>query len=114
MPFQLVKQLEQERGDLRAIIPVLASLHGQVEAGRRLGLSVATINKWLKAHGYRKQVDYITLEQARRELAALRDVLTYGPDGGAVGADMLALAARADYLAALIKRLEAAEQEKSA
>lgn len=105
MPFQLVKKLEQKRGNLRAVIPVLVSQYGQVEAGRRLGLSAATISKWLKAHGYHKRVDYITLAQARLELAALRSLLTHGPDGGA-GAEALELAHRADMLAALVKRLE--------
>jgi len=52
------------------------------------------------------------LMAARRELAALRDLLTHGPDGGA-GADMLAIAHRADVLAALVERLEAAELEES-
>jgi len=53
------------------------------------------------------------LMAARRELAALLDLLTHGPDDGGAGADMLAIAHRADVLAALVKRLEAAELEES-
>ncbi len=53
------------------------------------------------------------LERARLELAALRSLLTHGPDGGA-GANMLELAHRADMLAALVKRLETTESEQSA
>ncbi len=113
MPYQLVKRLEQKRGNLRAVIPVLVTQYGQVEAGRQLGLSAATISKWLKAHGYKKRVDYITLTQARLELAALRNLLVHGPDGG-TGAEALELAHRADMLAALIKRLETTESEQSA
>lgn len=111
MSFQLVKKLEQKRGNLHHVIPPLVSQHGQVETARLLGLSAATISKWLRRNRYWQTNQWLTLEQARRELAALRDVLTYGPDNGAVGADMLALAARADYLAALIKRLETAESK---
>lgn len=114
MPPIRVRKLEQEHGGLDRIIPELVNESGQLGAALRLGISTATISRWLRRNRYWQVNQWLSLEQARRELAALRDVLTYGPDGGAVGADMLALAARADYLAALIKRLEAAEQEESA
>jgi hypothetical protein len=113
MPPIKVRGLEQEHGDLSRVIPALVNELGQWEAGRRLGVSSATISRWLRRNQYQQVTQWMTLEEARRELAALRDLLAHGPDGGA-GADMLAIADRADVLTALVKRLEAAELEESA
>lgn len=52
MPTFKIKELEKRYGDLHRIIPYLANERGQVEAGRILGVSSATIHKWLKDNGY--------------------------------------------------------------
>lgn len=113
MPPIKVRVLEQEHGDLSRVIPALVNECGQSAAGRRLGVSSATISRWLRRNRYQPFTQWMTLDEARRELAALRDLLAHGPDGGA-SADMLAIAHRADVLAALVERLEAAELEESA
>lgn len=63
MPFQFIKKLEQERGDLHQVIPALVNRYGQVEAGRRLGVSAATISIWLRRHGYRRITRYERVPQ---------------------------------------------------
>lgn len=53
MPKQALKAIEQEGGKpLERIIPPLVNRVGVVEAGRKLGVSAATIGKWLKDNGY--------------------------------------------------------------
>lgn len=40
------------KGDPKKIIPELVNEHGQLEAARILGISQATISRWLKRNGY--------------------------------------------------------------
>ena len=67
MPVQRIKNLEKQRGNLHDVIPNLVKQHGQVGAGQKLGVSAATINRWLKGHGYvyRRVSDYVREEEAR-------------------------------------------------
>ena len=53
-----LKQLEAEHGDLHKVIPPLVNTHGQVETSRRLKISPATFNTWLKANHYHKKIVY--------------------------------------------------------
>lgn len=58
-----LKQLEQERGNLHLVIPELVRQHGQIGAGQELGVTSATINRWLKRNGYKavRTVNYIRI-----------------------------------------------------
>lgn len=48
-----LEQIEKEKGKpLDRIIPLLVNRGGQVLAAEKLGVSQATISKWLKDHGY--------------------------------------------------------------
>jgi transposase-like protein len=53
MPLLRIKHLETSLGDLHQVIPELVNQYGQHEAGRKLGISSATVNRWLKANGYK-------------------------------------------------------------
>ena len=53
MPKRVLKQLEATLGDLHQVIPNLVNEYGQHEAARKLGISSASVNRWLKANGYR-------------------------------------------------------------
>lgn len=58
MPFTRLRDLEGMHGDLHRVIPELVNAYGQNEAGRRLGVSSATVNRWLKDNGYRRKTCY--------------------------------------------------------
>jgi hypothetical protein len=60
-----MKDIEVKEGDLHKVILPLVNEHGQIETGRKLGVSAATINKWLKRHGYTAKVIYIKRESAK-------------------------------------------------
>ena len=135
MPFQLIRKLEQERGDLHAVIPPLVEQYGQIRAGRILGISASTVNKWLKDHGYRRRVKYERiapkpaatsvidevdvrtempsvdemselLAEARDERDWRRDLLISGPASGWRGGDALENAYLLERLTELIRALE--------
>lgn len=62
MPAQRMKKLAKDH-DLNELIPNLVNRHGQIRAGMALGLSAATINKWLKANGYERVTQYVQKEK---------------------------------------------------
>ncbi|HUN08366.1 MAG TPA: helix-turn-helix domain-containing protein [Aggregatilineales bacterium] len=53
MPVHRIKHLETSYGDLHQVIPELVNQYGQHEAARKLGISSATVNRWLKTNGYK-------------------------------------------------------------
>lgn len=57
-----MRDLEKEKGDLNRVIPVLVNQHGQHRAAAILGVSAATVNKWLKDNGYILKQVYIKQE----------------------------------------------------
>ena len=61
-----VKGLQQKYGDLHRVIPRLVNEGGQLKAAKVLGLSPATINKWLKDNGYQKRIQYIHVESEEK------------------------------------------------
>jgi transposase-like protein len=63
MPTFKVRSIEDIQGELHHVIPPLVNKYGQWEAGRRLGISGTTINRWLKDNGYRRRVTYIQEEK---------------------------------------------------
>ncbi len=65
-PYRIPK-LEQTYGDLHTIIPKLANELGQVKAANRLGISSASINRWLKKNGYVLQMQYVRRESEADE-----------------------------------------------
>lgn len=116
MPSIKVRELEHEHGDLDRVIPALVNECGQLGAALRLGVSTATISRWLNRNGYERRVVWVRNQkkaeaEARRKLQPLLDMLIYGPDGGA-GADMLEVAHEADKLTAWLQSLESEDLEK--
>ena len=134
MPFRLIKKLEQERGNLHAVIPQMVEQYGQIRAGQMLGVSAATISKWLISNGYRRRVKYEriapkpaatsvidevdertempSVDELRDLLAKARDerdlrraLLTNGPASGR-GGDALENAYLLERLSELIRALE--------
>jgi predicted transcriptional regulator len=68
MPFQLIKKLEQDRGNLHDVIPLLVEQYGQIRAGQMLGVSATTISRWLKEHGYERRTMWVrNLEKSEAE-----------------------------------------------
>jgi len=63
-------ELEKAHGDLNAVIPPLVNQHGQAEAGRRLGVSGATISNWLKFNGYTMVIQYVRRGEKLQEQAS--------------------------------------------
>lgn len=57
-----LQALKKERGDLEKVIPELVNAHGQHETARILGVSAATVNKWLKDNGYTLKQVYVKQE----------------------------------------------------
>jgi len=47
-----LKELEVQKGNLERLIPPLVNRGGQKLAAEKLGVSQATISKWLKDHRY--------------------------------------------------------------
>lgn len=62
MPAQRMKKLALDH-NLNELIPGLVNRHGQIRAGMALGLSAATISKWLKANGYKRVSQYVRIEE---------------------------------------------------
>jgi transposase-like protein len=60
-----LKAIEKQRGDLHQIIPPLVNEYGQHKAAEILGVSVSTINKWLKDNHYQMVVTYQLTEAGR-------------------------------------------------
>lgn len=58
MPPIKLRMLEKERGDLHAVIPPLVDRCGQIGAAQALGVSSATISRWLKDNGYKGRMVY--------------------------------------------------------
>jgi hypothetical protein len=54
-----LKRLEIERGNLDEVIPSLVNRNGQHVTAKALGVSAATINKWLKDNGYVRRQFYV-------------------------------------------------------
>lgn len=76
MPKQALKAIEQERGKpLDRIIPPLVNRLGVVETGRKLGISAATVGKWLKDNGYVASTTWgkATTPQERADIEAAHD-----------------------------------------
>jgi hypothetical protein len=65
MPYMKMRKLEQEKGDLHSVIIPLVNEVGQIETGRRLGISSTSISKWLKRNGYEAKIMYVRREQVR-------------------------------------------------
>lgn len=66
MPMYRVREIQKKYGDLHNVIPKLVNAKGQSAAGKELGLSSATINLWLKNHGYKKVIQYVRESEAQR------------------------------------------------
>lgn len=49
-----LKELEAERGDLRAVIPPMVKQGGQKAAAAALEVTQSTISNWLRDNRYRK------------------------------------------------------------
>ena len=76
MPKQALKTIEQERGKpLDRIIPPLVNRVGVVEAGKKLGISAATVGKWLKDNGYAPSTKWgkATTAQEHADIEAAHD-----------------------------------------
>jgi len=57
-PYRM-KELEQTHGDLRKVIPDVVNRTGsQAEAARELGISTASVSRWLKDNGFRPVVKW--------------------------------------------------------
>lgn len=54
-----LKKLRRERGNLEDVIVPLVNKGGQHFAARELGVSAATINKWLKENDYVRRQQYV-------------------------------------------------------
>lgn len=54
-----IKELERQYGDLHQVIPPLVNQFSQAEAAMRLGVSSATISKWLKDNNYVLKLEYV-------------------------------------------------------
>lgn len=59
MPIFRVREVQKKYGDLHRVIPRLVNEQGQVNTAKLLGLSPATISKWLKDNGYIRVSQYI-------------------------------------------------------
>ncbi len=57
-----LRDIEKQKGDLNRVIPELVNAHGQHETARILGVSAATVNKWLKDNGYTLKQVYVKQE----------------------------------------------------
>lgn len=64
MPLQRIKPLKEKFKDFEAEIVRLVNQKGQHKTAETLGMSVATVNKWLKDNGYRKKIVYFKKESA--------------------------------------------------
>jgi hypothetical protein len=60
-----LKRLEEEKGDLHNIIPILVNSGGQKLAAFTLGISQATISDWLAQNRYIKRVQYVRIEEGK-------------------------------------------------
>ncbi len=63
MPSTKVRLLEKEHGDLHQVIPDLVNDYGQIKTGLLLGVSSATISRWLRQHGYRLVMKWERIEK---------------------------------------------------
>jgi hypothetical protein len=57
-----ISRIVEQYGNLHEIIPPLVNKCGQHQAAQQLGVSAFTINRWLKANGYRRVQRYERLE----------------------------------------------------
>lgn len=53
------KLLQQQHGDLEAIIPPLVSKVGQADAAVKLGVRQSWISRWLSSNGYVATTRYV-------------------------------------------------------
>lgn len=65
MPPIKVRLLEKEHGDLSRIIPELVNESGQLGAAQRLGVSTATISRWLRRNGYQLVMKWERIEEGK-------------------------------------------------
>lgn len=56
-------ELEQQLGDLNKVIPPLVNRTNQKTAGEHLGLSGATISKWLKDNRYVPRTTWTRIDE---------------------------------------------------
>ena len=60
------KLLEQQHGDLEAVIPPLVSEIGQADAAQQLGVRQSWISRWLKVNGYVAVTQYVKAETVEK------------------------------------------------
>lgn len=65
MPAYRIRYLKDKFGDLDRVIPEMVNQHGQHGTARLLGISTATVNKWLKDNGYRRRMVYERIEEGK-------------------------------------------------
>jgi predicted DNA-binding protein (UPF0251 family) len=57
-------EIKKERGDLEHVIPLMVNELGQKDAAEKLGVSQATISRWLKAHNFEKRTFWEKAKQS--------------------------------------------------
>jgi DNA invertase Pin-like site-specific DNA recombinase len=58
-----INELQQKHGDLHEVIPNLVNRYGQYPTAKQLGVSVHTINRWLKENGWQREVKYVRRDE---------------------------------------------------
>lgn len=58
-----IPELEKVHGDLNKVIPSLVNVGGQYHAAQVLGVTQATISRWLKDNDYRPKITWIKQEE---------------------------------------------------
>jgi len=53
MPLYRIRELERKFGDLHSVIPPLVNEFGQSKTAAKLGISAASVSKWLISNGYK-------------------------------------------------------------
>lgn len=67
MSFHKIKPLQEKHPDLEARIVQLVNKHGQHPTAKTFGISVGTLNRWLKDNGYIRKTQYIRRESEADE-----------------------------------------------
>lgn len=58
--------LEQQHGDLEAVIPPLVSKLGQADAAQKLGVRQSWISRWLSNNGYVAVTQYVKRDEMEK------------------------------------------------